>query len=246
MSTRIVLCWSGGKDSALALHRLRSDERYEVVALLTTCNEQFQRVSMHGVRLELLEAQAHAIGLPLEKVFVGPRTSNEEYNQKMAASLTGYKTQGVSGCAFGDIFLEDLRRWREANLAQLGLAGVFPLWKQASGQLLREFFGQGFESVVCCVNDAWLDESAVGRHFDESFVRSLPAGVDPCGENGEFHSFAFAGPVFQKPVAFRIGAKVYRPVEPPPAAERSAVCPSEPRQTRGFWYCDLLPVAATP
>ena len=238
---RIVFCWSGGKDSALALNRLLGDERYEVVALLTTCNEHYQRVSMHGVRLELLDAQARALSLPLEKIFVSERSSNEEYSQKMANCLGLYKARGVSGCAFGDIFLEDLRLWREQNLAQLGLTGVFPIWKVDSHALLREFFEQGFGSVICCVNDAWLDESAVGRCLDESFVRSLPAEVDPCGENGEFHSFAFAGPIFREPVRYRLGEKVYRPLEPAQPGSGATVCPAEQRPTRGFWFCDLLP-----
>ncbi len=238
---RILFSWSGGKDSALALSRLLQDERYEISGLLTTCSEQFQRVSMHGVRLELLEAQARALGLPLEKVFVSQRSSNEEYSQKMAAALTAHKARGVSACAFGDIFLQDLRLWREQNLAAVGLKGVFPLWKIDSRVLLREFLDRGFGSIICCVNDAWLDENAVGRYLDESFIRGLPREVDPCGENGEFHSFAFAGPIFNAPVRFRIGEKVYRPLEGEQPVSSSALCPSEQRPTRGFWFCDLLP-----
>ena len=130
MKEKIVFCWSGGKDSALALNRILRDERYEVVSLLTTCNEHFQRVSMHGVRLELLDAQAQAIGLPLEKIFVSQRSSNEEYQQKMSACLLAHKARGITGCAFGDIFLEDLKRWREDNLARVGLRGIFPIWKK--------------------------------------------------------------------------------------------------------------------
>src|SRR5580692_4534798 len=177
MKEKVVFCWSGGKDSALALNRLRQDDRYEIVSLLTTCNEHFQRVSMHGVRLELLEAQAAAIGLPLEKVFVSQRSSNEEYQQKMSACLAAYKARGVAGCAFGDIFLEDLKRWREENLARLGMHGVFPIWKEDSRELMREFFALGFGTVICCVNDAWLDETAAGRVIDEEFIRTLPANV---------------------------------------------------------------------
>lgn len=236
---KLIFVWSGGKDSALALHRIMNDERYEVVSLLTTCNEHFQRVSMHGVRLELLDAQARSIGLPLEKVFVSERSSNEEYRQKMNAVLSAHRERGVTGCAFGDIFLEDLREWREQNLAQIDMHGVFPIWKVDSHALVREFVAQRFGSVVCCVNDAWLDEHAVGRNFDEDFVRSLPPGVDPCGENGEFHSFAFAGPIFKEPINFTLGEKVYRPIEEthPGTATDSDSAP----RTRGFWFCDLLP-----
>src|SRR5580698_5662350 len=190
MKEKIVFCWSGGKDSALALNRLRRDNRYEIVSLLTTCNEHFQRVSMHGVRLELLERQAESIGLPLEKIFVSQRSSNEEYQQKMSACLLAYKTRGVTACAFGDIFLEDLKRWREENLAKVGLRGIFPLWKNDTRELIREFIALGFGTVICCVNDAYLGETAVGRKIDADFISSLPAEVDPCGENGEFHSFA--------------------------------------------------------
>jgi uncharacterized protein (TIGR00290 family) len=216
------------------------DEHYEVIGLLTTCSEPFQRVSMHGVRLELLDAQVQALGLPLEKVFMSQRSSNDEYSQKMAAALAAYKARGVSACAFGDIFLEDLRLWREQNLAALGLKGVFPLWKVDSGDLLREFFDQGFGAITCCVDDAWLDEGAVGRCLEESFIRSLPPGVDPCGENGEFHSFAFAGPIFSKPVRFRVGEKVYRPLEGAQPVSSPALRPGERPATRGFWFCDLL------
>lgn len=241
---KVIFCWSGGKDSALALNRMLQDDRYEVTTLLTTCNEHFQRVSMHGVRLELLEQQANSIGLPLEKVFVSQRSSNEEYQQKMSACMLAHRAQGVTSCVFGDIFLEDLKRWREDNLALVGMRGVFPLWKIDSRELIREFIALGFGSVVCCVNDGYLDENAVGRNIDEEFIQSLPAAVDPCGENGEFHSFAFAGPIFKEPVRFNVGEKVYRPLEGthPGDSNSSYVCPSGSRPTRGFWFCDLLPV----
>jgi uncharacterized protein (TIGR00290 family) len=241
MKEKIVFCWSGGKDSALALHRVLVEGRYEVVSLLTTCNEHFHRVSMHGVRIELLEQQARSIGLPLEKMFVSQRGSNEEYQEKMKGHLLAYKAQGVTRFAFGDIFLEDLKRWREENLAQAGLRGLFPIWKADSRDLIREFIALGFESVICCVNDAWLDETALGRNIDANFIQSLPAGVDPCGENGEFHSFAFAGPIFHPPLRIKVGEKVYRPLEETSPGSTPAFCPpSGARRTRGFWFCDLL------
>jgi len=149
---KIVFCWSGGKDSALALNRVLRDERYEVVSLLTTCNEHFQRVSMHGVRVELLDRQAASIGLPLEKNFVGQRSSNEEYQQKMSACLLAHQARGVIGCAFGDIFLEDLKRWREDNLASIGMRGVFPIWKEDTHELMREFFRLGFGTITSAVS----------------------------------------------------------------------------------------------
>jgi uncharacterized protein (TIGR00290 family) len=243
MKQKVVFCWSGGKDSALALNRLRQDDRYEIVSLLTTCNEHFQRVSMHGVRLELLHAQASSIGLPLEKIFVSQRSSNEEYQQKMSACLLAHKARGVTACAFGDIFLEDLKQWRDENLAKVGMHGIYPIWKVDSRELIGEFFARKFGTVICCVNDAYLDESAVGRNLDEEFIRTLPANVDPCGENGEFHSFAFAGPIFKTPVKFKVGEKVYRPVEAthPTGSNGGYNCAPGPRQTKGFWFCDLLP-----
>jgi uncharacterized protein (TIGR00290 family) len=241
---KLVFCWSGGKDSALALHRLLAKGHYEVVSLLTTCNEHFQRVSMHGVRIELLEQQARAIGLPLEKMFVSHGGSNDEYLEKLKGHLLACKAQGVTSFAFGDIFLEDLRRWREENLAQLGLRGVFPIWKEDSRELIREFIALGFGSIICCVNDAWLDETALGRRIDADFIDSLPADVDPCGENGEFHSFAFAGPIFKQTLQIKVGEKVYRPIEQTHPGAASAVCPLPgSRRANGFWFCDLLPAS---
>lgn len=219
MKEQVLFCWSGGKDSALALHRLRSDERYDVVALLTTYNEHYQRVSMHGVSLALSELQARSIGLPLEKVFVSERSSNEEYSRKMAERMLAYKERGVSTVAFGDIFLEDLRQWREENLAQIGMRAIFPLWKDDTSELVREFVRLGFASRICCVSEEHLDASVLGRDVDLAFLDSLPQGVDPCGENGEFHSFAYAGPIFKEPLAIETGECVHRD---------------------GFWFCELL------
>jgi len=244
MKEEIVFCWSGGKDSALALHRILQDG-YHVVSLITTCNEHFQRVSMHGVRLELLEEQARAIGLPLEKIFLSHRSSNEEYQEKLADSLMAFKLHGVTTVAFGDIFLEDLRQWREANLTLLGLRGLFPIWKNDTRTLIREFIELGFRSVVCCVNDAYLDETALGRNIDWAFIGGLPPDVDVCGENGEFHSFAFAGPIFRQPVRFQIGKTVYRPIQQTHPANSSISADDcalqQPRIAKGFWFCDLLP-----
>lgn len=221
MKEKVLFCWSGGKDSALALYRLMRDDAYDVVALLTTYNEHFQRVSMHGVRLELSELQAQSIGLPLDKVFVSERSSNEEYSLKMAERMLSYKEQGVITVAFGDIFLEDLRAWREENLAQIGMRAIFPLWKNDTAALVREFAELGFKSRICCVSEKYLGQDALGRDVDPEFVASLPEGVDPCGENGEFHSFAYAGPIFREPLDIETGECVNRD---------------------GFWFCDLLSV----
>jgi uncharacterized protein (TIGR00290 family) len=235
MRHKVVFCWSGGKDSALALDQVLRDGRYEVVSLLTTCNRHFGRVSMHGVRVELLDAQAAAIGLPVDKVFVSEHGGNDEYEHAMAACLTAHRDRGVTACAFGDIFLEDLRRYREANLARVGLGALFPIWKRDTRQVVRDFLAHGFAATVCCVSAAYLGREAVGRGLDEAFLASLPRDVDPCGENGEFHSFAHAGPIFRQPIRFTVGDVVYRPVEP----VLTTAGPTRP--TRGFWYCDLAP-----
>jgi len=241
---KVVFCWSGGKDSALALHKILRDDRYDVVSLLTTCNEHFRRVSMHGVRIELAVQQARAIGLPIDMIFLSRQSSNDEYEKKMSEYLLARKHEGVVAMVFGDIFLEDLKRWREANLARIGMRGLFPLWKRDTHELIGEFIDLGFASVICCVNDAYLGESAVGRTIDRDFIESLPPNVDPCGENGEFHSFAFAGPIFKQPLRIHVGEKVYRPIEEThPSHAATQVCPLPGEQrTKGFWFCDLLPV----
>jgi uncharacterized protein (TIGR00290 family) len=199
---------------------------------------------MHGVRLELARAQARAIGLPLDIVFVDG-SSNDEYERNMSAHLLAHKEQGASRVAFGDIFLEDLRRWREEKLARIGMCGLFPLWTLDTRKVIGEFIDLGFRSIVCCVSGAYLDETALGRIVDWDFINGLPSDVDPCGENGEFHSFAYAGPIFNDPIEVRVGEKVYRriaPTNPDDAETPSAVClPSNTRTAKGFWFCDLLP-----
>jgi uncharacterized protein (TIGR00290 family) len=242
MKEKVVFCWSGGKDSALALDCMLRDERYQVVSLLTTCNRDFRRVSMHGVRIELLDAQAESIGLPLEKVLVETRSTNKDYERAMEASLREHQRRGVTACAFGDIFLEDLRQWREANLARVGLRGIFPIWKGDTRKLVREFLAKGFSTVICCASDAYLGADAVGRTLTEEHLASFPADVDPCGENGEFHSFAYAGPIFRQPIRFTVGETIYRPL-PPGLVDPTSSPPG--RVTRGFWYCDLLPDGPT-
>lgn len=229
MKEKIVFCWSGGKDSALALYRVLKDERYDVVALLTTCSQEHRRISMHGVSMQLLEEQARSIGVPLEIMLVPACASNDAYERAMDEKVRAFKAQGVTAMAFGDIFLQDLRAWREANLERAGLRAIFPIWGIPTREVIREFLDAGFGSIVCCVSDACLDASFAGRRIDAAFVESLPPDVDPCGENGEFHSFAFAGPVFKYPLNVQAGEVVYRPIASPPAG-----CAA-----RGFWYCDL-------
>ncbi|MBL7221277.1 MAG: diphthine--ammonia ligase [Phycisphaerae bacterium] len=207
---KILLAWSSGKDSAMALHELQQSSGCEIVGLLTTITEGYQRVSIHGVREELLDSQGASIGLPLTKVWIPQESSLDEYERRMGAALDPFVSQGVSGVAFGDIFLEDLRKDREDKLARAGLAGFFPIWKRDTTELAQRFISAGFKAIVTCVDTEFLDASFAGRAFDEQFLADLPAGVDPCGENGEFHSFTCDGPIFSRPIACRKGEVVLR------------------------------------
>lgn len=206
----VIFSWSGGKDSALALHKVMQGGQYRVASLLTTVTEGYDRISMHGVRRELLEAQARSIGLPLIKVMIPKNSSNEIYEARMKAELARQKEKGIDTVVFADIFLEDLRKYREDKLALVGMKALFPLWKIPTPELAREFIGKGFKTVITCVDTQVLDKKFSGRFFDEALLAELPPGVDPCGENGEFHSFAFAGPVFKEPIKFTVGEQVMR------------------------------------
>ncbi|MBF9224044.1 adenine nucleotide alpha hydrolase [Hymenobacter ruricola] len=244
MTQPAIFNWSGGKDSALALYKVLQGKEYGIQTLLTTVSEPYQRISMHGVRVALLDRQVASLGLPCRKLFLPEMPSMEVYEQLMAATLQDLKSQGASVSIFGDIFLEDLRRYRELQLDKLGLPVVFPLWGVPSGQLIREFLGLGFKTITTCVNDKYLDQSFVGRVIDEQFLRDLPPNVDPCGENGEFHTFVFDGPIFREPIAFEKGEIVHRKYTPAPKADTSDYeCGDEtdpnPFDT-GFWYCDLV------
>jgi uncharacterized protein (TIGR00290 family) len=220
VSEDVLFCWSGGKDSAMALHALRAARDYRVTALLTTVTEVYDRISMHGVRRALLERQAESIGLPLHPVLIPPQCINATYEARMKEALSHHFARGVRSVAFGDIFLEDLRVYREKNLAQAGMQALFPIWKRDTRELAREFVRLGFRAITVCIDPRVLDASFAGRELDASFFADLPPGVDPCGENGEFHTYVFDGPVFKVPIAFRVGEKVLRD---------------------GFCFCDLLP-----
>lgn len=205
-----LMNWSGGKDSALALHWLRQQGRYTVMTLLTTVNGAFGRVSMHGVRLELIQAQADRLGLPLLTLALPEQTSMADYARQMADTLRPLVSAGVEHSVFGDIYLADLRQWREQELVQVGLKGEFPLWHVPAGQLLDAFWEAGFQAVVVAVNGQILDRSFCGRLFDRAFVNSLPPDVDPCGEKGEFHTFVVDAPYFDQPIGYQPGQTVER------------------------------------
>ncbi len=214
-----MLAWSGGKDSALALRALRRAS-VDVHALLTTVTEQYERVSMHGVRRELLRRQAEAVGLPLVEVPIPPECPNEVYEERMAHALASPPLDVLDAVAFGDLFLEDVRAYREERLAAAGKRAVFPLWGADTTALAHAFVSDGFRARVVCLDPKRLDRTCAGRAYDSAFLADLPAGVDPCGENGEFHTFVHSGPLFDRPVACTAGEVVERD---------------------GFVFSDLLP-----
>ena len=224
---RILLSWSGGKDSAWALHLLRRQPQYEVVALLTTINEEFRRVAIHGFREELLDRQAASIGLPLWKVDLPFPCTNAEYESRMAAVCARAVAEGLHGIAFGDLFLEDIRAYRIEKLAPTGLEPIFPVWCADLGistaELARQMIAAGLRARLTCVDPRHLDASFAGRAFDAALLADLPAAVDPCGERGEFHTFAFAGPIFSRTIS---------------------VLPGETVERDNFIYADLLPAPA--
>ncbi len=217
---KIVFSWSSGKDSALALYKILKEGECEVVSLMTVISKEYDRVSMHGVRRTLLEEQVKSIGLPLEEVFISSTSSNEEYENEMKSTLVRFKEMGVSSVAFGDIFLEDLRQYREHNLAKVGMKGIFPNWGRNSTGLIHELLDLDFKAVISCVDGRVLGKEFTGRMIDDSFLSVLPPNIDPCGENGEYHSFVFEGPIFKNRLAIRTGEVVKRD---------------------SFYFCDLLP-----
>ena len=229
---RVFLNWSGGKDSCMALYTLQQTADFEVVSLLTTVTSGADRISMHGVRTELLKEQVKAIGLPCDLMYIPENTNMEVYEARMQKQLKIYTQRGVSYAAFGDIFLEDLRAYRENNLKKAGITAVFPLWGRNTGELIREFIDLGFKTIITCVDARVLGQSFVGRVMDRKLLEELPEGVDPCGENGEFHTFVFDGPLFTKPVQFSKG-EIVKKTYPAPSAEY---------EEAAYWFIDLIPV----
>ncbi|MDA4118439.1 MAG: adenine nucleotide alpha hydrolase [Thaumarchaeota archaeon] len=220
MAKSVLMSWSGGKDSALALQEVVGTGGCKVKAMLTTVTAEFERISMHGVRRTLLHAQASSLGLPIEEVRIPKNASNETYEEQMKAVLLRHKNEGVEDVVFGDLFLRDIRGYREDRLGQIGMHGLFPLWGRDTSELAIEFNERGFKAVVCCIDPRRLGKEFCGREFDRSFLESLPSGVDPCGENGEFHTFVYAGPIFKNDIAIAKGEVVLRD---------------------GYYFVDLLP-----
>ncbi len=214
------MAWSGGKDSALALYEaLKSG--MEVLELLTTVLEEEDRISVHGVRSTLLEQQADSIGLPLEKMLIPKGASNREYEQELLALLRSHRNNRVLSVVFGDIFLEDVKRYRDEMLAKIGMHGIYPLWGRSTLELAEKFIALGFKTAVTVVDSKVLGRDFAGREYDQQFLADLPTGVDPCGENGEFHTFVYNGPIFSKPVKFTKGEVTF--------------------VDNRFWRCDLQP-----
>lgn len=226
--------WSTGKDASLAYYYLQKDEKYQIDRFVTSINTHHDRVSMHGLRRELLVKQAQEIGLPVTTIELPEEPTMEVYNNEMERVVTKLEREGYSHCGFGDIFLEDLRSYREEQLKQFNIKCCFPLWKRDSKELLEEFINLGFKAVVLCIKSELLDVSFVGREIDKNFINDLPDNVDPCGENGEFHTFCYDGPIFTNPVKFVVGEKVYREYKNPKKENKS-----KNYNPMGFWFCDL-------
>lgn len=229
--------WSSGKDASLALYYMQKQGIYAVQTLLTTINTQQNRVTMHGLRRELLEQQLQSIGLPGTTVELPESPTMDDYNHRMNRSIQKLKSEGYTDCGFGDIFLEDLRAYRENELKPLGIKSHFPLWKRNTTEILSEFIQLGFKAIVICIQSDALDQSFVGREIDINFRDDLPKNVDPCGENGEFHTFCYDGPIFKEPIGFDIGEKIFREYTSPDQDKKS---PS--KRSMGFWLCDLLAI----
>jgi uncharacterized protein (TIGR00290 family) len=220
-SEMFLFTWSGGKDSALAFYELQKNSKSRILALLTTVTEDYKRTSMHGVRESLLEKQTASLGVPLDKVYISKECSNEEYEAMMNERLILYKSRGVSSVVFGDIFLEEIRSYREANLSKLEMKGIFPLWRANTNELASTFVELGFKAVVTCIDSEKLDQKYVGCEYNKRLIDELPEGVDRCGENGEFHTFVYDGPIFRDKIHIKRGEIVLR--------------------DNRFYFCDLIP-----
>jgi len=227
---KAIFNWSSGKDSALALYRVKKGKEFCIGTLLTTVNEKHKRISMHGVRKELLLKQAEMLNIPIDILEVPSTTTMENYDQLMLKKIGLLKEQGYTHSIFGDIFLDDLREYREDKLAHVGIKGVFPIWKQNTEEIIKEFIELGFKAITVSIDAKLLDKSFVGRVIDESFLSDLPKGVDPCGENGEFHTFVYDGPIFDSPIHFKLGEKVYKEYKGKDGNEK---------WNTEFWYCGL-------
>lgn len=221
MTRNIVFSWSGGKDSALALYEILKTESYNVVSLITTVTEEYDRISVHGVRNDLLEKQTKSLKLPLHKINNPKNCSNDIYERNLTETLSIYKNKGITEVAFGDIFLEDVKEYRDELLKKMGMKGIYPIWQKDSKELAKVFIESGFRAITTCIDSQQIHENFAGKEYDQDFLDDLPDTADPCGENGEFHTFVYNGPIFNVKVDFIIGDIVLR--------------------DNRFFYCDLIP-----
>lgn len=233
--------WSSGKDAAFSLYQIQKEKKLQVDKLVTTLNSDVDRISMHGVRTELLSRQAKSLQLPLHLIRLQGNVSMEEYNAVMTAEVGQLVKEGYTHSVFGDIFLEDLKKYRQEQLFKAGIEGVFPLWKLRTTELIKSFLAEGFKAISVCVNARVLDRSFCGRIIDEQFLSDLPEGIDPCGENGEFHTFVFDGPNFKEPIEFEPGAIVQKSYLPSKNNEENCFTDTTTTWDTSFWFCDLLP-----
>lgn len=233
--------WSSGKDAALALYKVQQEDKFKVEKLVTTVNKENDRVSMHGLRKKLLLQQADNLGLPLHIIELDGNINMQVYNEVMQVETRQLLDEGFTFSIFGDIFLEDLKEYREKQLEESGIKGIFPLWKMNTTQLMEEFLNAGFKAIVVSVNARLLDKSFCGRTLDESFLKDLPENVDPCGENGEFHTFVCDGPNFKKRVDFEKGEVVEKTYSPATEKDNNCFNNEEKSWDSVFYYCDLIP-----
>ena len=233
-----IFIWSGGKDSALALYHCLKNPELDIKYLVTTINDAADRISMHGVRTELLIKQAESIGIPLYQIRLPEMPDMETYDKVMRIHLEGFKNKGITHAVFGDIFLEDLKKYRDDRLAEVGMTGIYPLWKRDTRELISEFFELGFGSVIACTQERL--ERIAGKKLSPELILSLPGDVDVCGENGEFHTFTFKGPIFSNEIKYKTSIKIFKDYKTPADANDTSV-PGTTMKLSGFWFCDLLP-----
>ena len=225
---KAIFNWSGGKDSAMALYQVQKNNEFDIQYLMTSVNTNSKRISMHGVRNELLEAQALSLGLPLKKLFLPESSEMDVYEQYLFEIMKQFKDEGIDYSIFGDIFLEDLKAYREKQLQKVAMHAVFPLWKKDTAFLIEQFIDLGFKTIVTAVDESKLSKEFAGRIIDTDFIKDLPSNVDPCGENGEFHTFVFDGPILKRPIKFDLGEIIHKTY-------------SHDKEY-GFWFCDLIPI----
>lgn len=226
-----ALFWSAGKDSALALYKVQQDPEIKIKTLVTTLNLEYHRISMHGISEKILDRQVEQLGIPVFKMWVPNEPGNNAYEEIFLKTCQELKSKGIDTIIFGDIYLEDLRQYRESLLDQIGLKAYFPLWKISTDTILKQLVKLGFQAITCCISARSLNKDWIGKQIDKGFIIDLPSEVDPCGENGEFHTFCFAGPIFKKAISWQPGEVIYKPL---------MINTTQQEEETGFWFLDIL------